>query len=90
MSGWDDRGDDGRDIGNQRAAGVMLDPLAKVEVGVLMAVLISGGEFVMDSQCSRQRGYSQEDQREGNRQRRADTPANTNGRKTSGHQWRPF
>jgi len=68
----------------------MLDPLAKVEVGVLMAVLISGGKFVMDSERSRQRGYSQEDQREGNRQRRADTPVNTNGRKASGHQWRRF
>ncbi len=90
MLGWDDRGDDGRGIGNQRAAGVMLNPLAQVEVGVLVAVLISGGEFVVDSQCSRERGYSQKDQREGDRQPRADTPVNTNGRKASGHQWRRF
>jgi len=68
----------------------MLDPLAKVEVGVLMAVLISGGKFVMDSERSRQRGYSQEDQREGDRQPRADTPANTNGRNVRSHQWRRF
>ncbi|MGH7165935.1 MAG: hypothetical protein ACREIS_10485 [Nitrospiraceae bacterium] len=68
----------------------MLDPLAEVKVGVLMAVLISGGEFVVDSERSRQGGYSQEDQREGNGYRPAARLANEYGRHSTAHQWRRF
>ena len=75
MLGRDDPGDDSRDIRDQRAAGVMLHPLAEVEVGVLMSVMIRSSQLVVNPERSRQRSDAQEDQREGNRQPHADTPA---------------
>jgi hypothetical protein len=57
----------------------MLHPLAEVEVGVLVAVLIRRGELVANLERRRQRGDAQEDQREGNRQPCADTSADLDG-----------
>lgn len=45
----------------QRAAGVFLNPLAEVEVGVLMAVPIRRSQLVVDFQCGGERRKAQED-----------------------------
>lgn len=61
---------------------------------MLMPVPISRGEFVVDSERSRQRGYSQEDQRKNNGHHAA---AHLRGGSASAHrgdsiahQWRRF
>lgn len=56
-----------RRIRKQRTAGVMLNPLAEVGVGVLVAVLVRRGQFVVDFQRKRERSQSQ--QHTGQRQR---------------------
>ncbi|MEK6526468.1 MAG: hypothetical protein AABZ22_06310 [Nitrospirota bacterium] len=53
---------------------MVLDPLAEVGVGVLVAIVISGGEFVVDLQRRRKRRQRQEDQRDGDSKRGTGTP----------------
>ena len=56
-----------RRIREQRTAGVMLNPLTKVGIGMLVPILIGRGQFVVDFQRNRER--SQYQQHAGQRQR---------------------
>jgi hypothetical protein len=67
-----------RDV--KRLAGVVLDPLAEVGVGVLVAVLIRCRQLVVNFERSSKGRQRQEDQRDGQGNRAADAwpaPANS-------------
>jgi len=56
-----------RRIREQRAAGVMLDPLAQICIGMLVAIMVGRRQLVVDFQCNRER--SQYQQHAGHHQR---------------------
>ena len=71
-----------RRIRKQRVAGVMLDPLAEVGIGMLMTVLVRCGQFVVYFQRYGKR--SQRQQHTGQRQRQC-RPQNTAGERSCQH-----
>jgi hypothetical protein len=57
-------------IREQRAAGMMLNPLTEVGLGMLVPILIGRGQFVVDFQRNRERSQGQQHAGQGQRQRR--------------------
>lgn len=61
------KGFHGRDVRQDGAGRMMLHPLAEIRVGMLMAVMIGGGQLVMDLQCRGKGSQGQEHQPHGQR-----------------------
>lgn len=64
-----------RRIREQRTAGVMLNPLTKVGIGMLVPILIGRGQFVVDFQRNRERSQCQQHACQRQRQRRSEKTA---------------
>lgn len=62
---------DRRRTDQHRAAGMVLDPLTEVRIRVLVAILIRGGELVMNFQGRGKGGEGQKHQDHGQRHRGA-------------------
>lgn len=59
----DRKGPEAEPVRLDGSAGVILDPLAQVEVGMLVPVVIDRPEHVMDGERGPQRGHGEEDRR---------------------------
>lgn len=70
-----DRGD----VSEQGVAGVVLDPLAEVGVGVLVPVRVRFRQRVVHLECGRERGQRQENQGKDNCDRRSGNPVRGTG-----------
>jgi len=64
-----------RRIRKQRTAGVMLNPLTEVGIGMLVPILIGRGQFVVDLQRNRERSQCQQQAGQRQRQRRSQKTA---------------
>lgn len=67
MPNRNQEGFNGRDVRLDGAGRVMLHPLAEIPVGMLMAVMIGGGQLVVDLQRCGKGSQSQEEQPHGQR-----------------------
>ncbi len=64
-------GRDGGHFAHQRMTGMVLNPLAQIRVGMLMAVMIGRRQVMVNGQCRRKRRDQDQQQRDRERGHRA-------------------
>ena len=60
---------DGRNVGDKRMTGVVLNPLAEIGIGMFMSVVVRRRQFVMNGERGRKRRNRHQEQRQRQRNR---------------------